>query len=87
MPCPLYQNSTSENPLRVCGPKNRIDYAPSSAHLQLFCLSISAYQQCPIYKQKASNWRKANQWDRFFKLISDSFLQKRKVKKDKVPHL
>lgn len=87
MPCSLYQNSTPGNPLEVCGPKNRISYAPSSAHLKLFCLSISAYQECPIYKLKSSNWKRANQWDRFFKLISDSFLQKRKAKKDEVPHL
>ncbi len=84
MPCPLYQNSTSGNPLKACGPKNYTRYAPSSAHLKLFCLSISAYQGCPIYKRKTSGWRKPDQWDRFFKLISDSFLQKRKTKKDGV---
>ena len=87
MPCPLYQNSTSGNPLKVCGPKDDISYTPSCAHLKLFCLSISAYQECPIYKRKTSNWKKADQWDRFFKLISDSFLQKRKTKKDGVSKL
>ncbi len=82
MPCSLYQDSTAENPLRVCGPKNRLTHAPSFAHVKLFCLSISAYPECPMYKLKTSNWKKVNRWDRFFRQISDAFLQKRKEKKD-----
>jgi hypothetical protein len=82
MPCPLYMGLTSGNPLKVCGPKNRLGYAPSSAHLKIFCLSISAYRECPMYKLKASNWKRVSRWDRFFKKISDSFLQMGKEKKD-----
>lgn len=67
MPCPFYLSLTSENPLKICGPKNRIGYAPSLAHLKLFCLSISAYQECPMYKLKTSNWKEANRWICFFK--------------------
>jgi len=80
MSCPLYQNSRSENPLKVCGPGNRAGYAPSSAHVKLFCLSISAYFECPSYKIKARNWREENWWERFLKQISYSFLQRRKEK-------
>ena len=84
MPCPLYQDSASDNPLKVCGPMNRIGYASSLAHVKLFCLSISAYRECPMYKLKTSNWKKTHRLDRFLKQISDSFLQKRKEKKDGV---
>ena len=87
MPCPLYQNSTSGNPLKGCGPNNRISYAPSFAHVKIFCLSISAYHECPLYKLKTQNWTEANRWDHFLKRISDSFLQKRKGEKDGVPNM
>jgi hypothetical protein len=82
MPCPLYQNSTSENPLRVCGPNDRISFAPSFAHVRLFCLSIVSYRECPNHKLKALNPKESHRWERFLKQISDSFLQKRKEKKD-----
>ena len=85
MSCPLYQRSSSDNPLEVCGPKNRIGFAPSSAHIKMFCLSVSAYQECPSYKLRTKNRREENWWERFFKQISHSFLQKRKEKKDGVP--
>jgi len=73
MPCPLYLGLISGNPLKICGPKNRIGYAPSLAHLKLFCLSISAYQECPRYKLKTSNWNEANRWIRFFKTFLGFF--------------
>ena len=85
MSCPLYQSSGSENPLKVCGPKHRFGYAPSSAHIKMFCLSVSAYYECPNYKLKITNGRANNWWERFFKQISYSFLQKRKEKKDRIP--
>ena len=85
MSCPLYQSSGSENPLKVCGPKNRFGYAPSLAHVKMFCLSVSAYYECPNYKLKITNWRENNWWERFFKQISYSFLKKRKEKKDRIP--
>jgi len=71
MPCPLfYQDSTSRNPLMVCGPRNRISYAPSSAHLTIFCLSVSAYKNCPSYKHKVTGWKgKVNRWVRFLKQV------------------
>jgi hypothetical protein len=78
MPCPLYQSPGSENPLKVCGPKNRAGLAPSSAHIEIFCLSVSAYSECPAYKVKTRSWREGNWWERFFKQISYSFLQRRK---------
>ncbi len=87
MSCPLYQNSRSENPLKVCGPGNRTGYAPSSAHVKIFCLSVSAYSECPNYKVKIRNWGEENWWERFFKQISYSFLQRRKEKKDGVPRV
>lgn len=87
MTCPLYQDSTSENPLKVCGPRDRMGYAPSLAHMKLFCLTVSAYQECPLYKLKMRNWKESNWWVRFFKQISDSFLQKRKERKDGVPKM
>jgi len=67
MPCPFYQDSNPLNPLRVCGSENRVDLAPSSAHLKLFCLSISAYRECPMYKRKTSNWKGMNRWYRLLK--------------------
>ncbi len=73
MPCPLYIGLTSGNPLKVCGPKNRLGYAPSSAHLKIFCLSISAYNECPTYKLKTSNWKGTNRWFRFFKQLFGFF--------------
>ena len=73
MPCPLYQDSTSGNPLKVCGPKERIGYAPSLAHLKMFCLSISAYQECPMYKLKMKNWKETNRWFMFFKQLFGFF--------------
>ncbi len=82
MACPLYhQGSGSDNLLKVCGPKNRIGFAPSSAHVKIFCLSISAYYECPNYKLKTGGWREENWWDRLFKQISYSFLQRRNEKK------
>jgi len=62
MPCPFYQHSPLGNPLRVCSSKNRTDLAPSLTHLKLFCLSISAYSECPMYKRKTSNRKSTNQW-------------------------
>jgi hypothetical protein len=69
MPCTLYLGLTSGNPLKVCGPRERLGYAPSSAHLKMFCLSISAYQECPMYKLKTLNWKETNRWLRFFKKL------------------
>jgi hypothetical protein len=69
MPCPLYIGLTSGNPLKVCGPKERLGYAPSSAHLKMFCLSISAYYECPMYKLKMKNWKETNRWFRFLKQL------------------
>ncbi len=43
MPCPLYIGLAPGNPLRICGPKDRLGYVPSSAHMKLFCLSVSVY--------------------------------------------
>jgi hypothetical protein len=73
MPCPLYLGLTSGNPLKVCGPKERLGYVPSSAHLKIFCLSISAYRECPIYKLKTKNWKETNRWLRFFKQLFGFF--------------
>jgi hypothetical protein len=73
MPCPLYLELTSGNPLKVCGPKERLGYAPSSAHLRIFCQSISAYTGCPIYKLKTKNWKEINRWSRFFKQLFGFF--------------
>jgi hypothetical protein len=73
MPCPLYLGLTSGNPLKVCGPKERLDYAPSSAHLKIFCHSISAYSECPNYKLKTTNWMGANRWFRLFKQLFGFF--------------
>jgi hypothetical protein len=73
MPCPLYVGLARGNPLRVCGPKERLSYAPSSAHLRIFCLSISAYTGCPIYKVKTTDWKRTNRWSRFFKQLFGFF--------------
>ena len=54
MPCPLYIGLAPGNPLRICGPKDRLGYVPSSAHMRLFCLSVSPYNECPIYKRKTA---------------------------------
>ena len=69
MPCAFYRHSAPENPLRVCGSKNRVDLAPSSVHLKLFCLSISAYRECPMYKRKTSNSKGTN---RCYQLLKQS---------------
>ena len=82
MPCPLYIGLTSGNPLEVCGPKDRLGCVPSSAHMKLFCLSLSAYNGCPMYKKKTFLWEEQGRWPRLFKQISDSFLQKRGREKD-----
>ena len=60
MPCPLYIGLAPGNPLRICGPKERLSYVPSSAHMKLFCLSVSAYNECPIYKRKAASRKEVN---------------------------
>jgi membrane-associated phospholipid phosphatase len=60
MPCPLYIGLAPGNPLKICGPKDQLDYAPSSAHMKLFCLSISAYNECPIYKRKTADRKEVN---------------------------
>jgi|GEM_PF-1584051 len=73
MPCPFYLGLTSGNPLKVCGPRERLGYAPSSAHLKIFCLSISAYIECPNYKLKTTNWKEANRWFRLFKQLFGFF--------------
>ncbi len=73
MSCPLYLGLASGNPLKVCGPKERLGYAPSSAHLKIFCLSISAYQECPAYKLKTTNWKGTSRWFRFFKQVLGLF--------------
>jgi len=73
MPCPLYIGLTSGNPLKICGPKERLGYAPSSAHLKIFCLSISAYGECPMYKLKMKSWKETNRWFRFFKQVFGFF--------------
>jgi len=67
MACPYYQDSIQGDSLRVCGSKNRADLVPSLVHLKLFCLSFSAYRECPKYKRKASNWWIKNRWSRLFK--------------------
>ena len=67
MPCPLYLDPTAGNPLKVCGPKERLGHAPSSAHLKIFCLTISAYNECPMYKIKTTNWEQTNRGFRFFR--------------------
>lgn len=69
MPCAFYQDSNPLNPLRVCGSKNRVDLAPSLAHVKLFCLSISAYRECPMYKRKTSNWKNTNHWDQLIRQL------------------
>ena len=60
MPCPLYIGLAPGNPLRICGPKDRLGYVPSSAHMKLFCLSVSAYNACPIYKRKTAGRKEVN---------------------------
>ncbi len=60
MPCPLYIGLAPGNPLNICGPPNRLGYAPSSAHMKLFCLSVSAYDECPIYKGKTAHRKEVN---------------------------
>ncbi len=73
MPCPFYLGLTSENPLKVCGPKERLGYAPSAAHLRMFCLSISAHGRCPIYRTKMGESSKVNRWMRFLKQVFGFF--------------
>ena len=60
MPCPLYIGLAPVNPLKICGPKDRLGYVPSSAHMKLFCLSVSAYNECPIYKRKTAGRKEVN---------------------------
>jgi len=81
MSCPLYQDSTSENPLRVCGPRDRMGYAPSFAHVRLFCLTVSAFQECPNYKLKMKNWKEINWWDRFLNRFRILFTRKKGEKR------
>ncbi len=69
MPCSLYRVSTSGNPLKVCGPEERLGYAPSPAHLKVYCLSTSAYDKCPMYKLKTTRCEKPNRWSLFIKHI------------------
>jgi hypothetical protein len=64
-----------------------VSLAPSSAHVKIFCLSVSAYHECPNYKLKTRNWREENWWERFLKQISYSFLQRRKERKDGMPRV
>ncbi len=73
MPCPLYIGLTSGNPLRVCGPKEQLGYVPSSAHLKMLCLSISAYTQCPMYRLKTRNGKGMNRWVRFLRQVFGFF--------------
>jgi hypothetical protein len=73
MPCPFYLGLCLGNPLKVCGPRERLGYAPSSTHLRIFCLSISAYNECPNYKLKTTNWNATNSWFRFFKQLFGFF--------------
>lgn len=54
MPCPLYIGLAPGNPLRICGPRDRLSYVSSLAHMKLFCLPVSAYNECPIYKRKTA---------------------------------
>ena len=77
MACPLYKGSTAENPLRVCGSKDRMGYAPCAAHIKLYCLTVSAYTQCPSYKLKTSNWSETNRWFCFFRQLFGVFLKKK----------
>ncbi len=70
MPCPLYTGLTSGNPLKICGPRERLGYAPSHAHLKLLCLSTSAFRQCPNYKLKTKNWKNAGWWHRLLYRLS-----------------
>jgi membrane-associated phospholipid phosphatase len=60
MPCPLYIGLAPGNPLRICGPKDRLTYVPSSVHMKLFCLSVSAHNQCPVYKRKTAGREEVN---------------------------
>ena len=55
------------------GPKGRLGYAPSSAHLTMLCLSISLYTQCPVYKLKTRHWKDANRWVRFLRQVFGFF--------------
>jgi hypothetical protein len=87
MACPLYQDSSSSNSLKVCGPENRIGYAPSHAHINLFCLTKSAYKQCPAYKLKALTLGKANRWHGFFVKWLRFHFESLKGKKDGTSHL
>jgi hypothetical protein len=73
MPCPLYIGLSSGNPLKVCGPKERLGYAPSSAHLKMLCLSLSSYTQCPMYILKTKNWKGINRWVRFLRQVFGFF--------------
>jgi len=77
VPCPLYLGLTSGNPLKVCGPKDRLGFVPSSAHLRIFCLSISAYKECPLYRLKTTNWTETNRWFMFFKQLFGFFYSER----------
>jgi hypothetical protein len=73
MPCPLFLGLTPGNPLKVCGPKERLGYAPSAAHLKMVCLSISAYTHCPMYKLKTTDWKEMKKWVRFFRQVIGFF--------------
>lgn len=76
MSCPFYIPSSSNNSLKVCGPKERISYAPSSAHLKIFCLSISSYLECPQYKLKIMNRNRKGQHFQFYKKLLTFFKRK-----------
>ncbi len=73
MPCPLYVGLTSGNPLKVCGPRERLGYAPSVTHLKMLCLSVSAYAQCPLYRLKTRNWKEMNRVVCFIKQVFGFF--------------
>jgi len=85
MACPLYLCLTSENPLKACGPKEKIGYVPSSAHLKLFCSSISAYKECPNYRLKTRDYREINWWSRLRSRFHSFLNKQEKGEEDGVP--
>jgi hypothetical protein len=80
MACLLYHNSTLRDCLKVCGLAERIGYAPSGAHIKLFCLSISAFRECPEYKRKMSKRKELCLTDGLLKAFLKLFLAKKREK-------
>jgi hypothetical protein len=85
MACTLYHDSTLRDCLKVCGLAERIGYAPSGAHIKLFCLSISAFRECPEYKRKMSDRKKLYLTGGCLKQFLNYFLQKKEKQLKEVP--